>query len=500
MSKLSERELRRFIKGGETSTVELKLASPRPTEMAERLCGMANAQGGFIIIGVEDASLKIVGVPDNRIALTVDVILRASRQIQPILLLNPPEPETYILDGKRLVVACIPPNNGPLYQVSGVCWIRKGTYTLPLTVPEMLEIANDRGLTRWELQPARKASMKDIDLKRVRDYLNHRSSRSEQSGRFESPEDVLLGMDCAVVTNQGEMAPTNAGVLFFGYEPQLHIPQSEIVCVLYGDDLGVGGYIDRKILTGTLQDLIDETEVFLKKHIVVGAKIEGWKRIDFPEYPIEALREAVVNAVVHRDYTRIGESIRVFYYSDRIEVHNPGLLLPGITVEQLENGEAPSRLRNQVLANLLRDVPGYMERIGSGIKLMIRETRRLGLPRPQFREMSEVVVTFRKIPTSNDSQSAGSSPQEHEAQPRLFDVLPAPDDRTIFNEEELQPEERRKMVALRYLQQHSFITNRAYRALTGVSENTALRDLEELVAKGTLKKTGKTRGRQYKLP
>ncbi len=252
MPKLSERELRRLIKGGETNTVELKLASPRPTEMAERLCGMANAQGGFIIIGIEDTSLKIVGVPDNRIALTIDVILRASRQIQPILLLNPPEPVTYILDGKRLVVACVPPNNGPLYQVSGVCWIRKGTYTLPLTVPEMLELANDRGLTRWELQPARKASMKDIDLKKVQDYLSHRSSRSQQSGRFDSPEDVLLGMDCAIITNQGEMVPTNAGVLFFAYDPQQHIPQSEVVCVLYADELGVGGYIDRKILTGTL--------------------------------------------------------------------------------------------------------------------------------------------------------------------------------------------------------------------------------------------------------
>ena len=207
-----------------------------------------------------------------------------------------------------------------------------------------------------------------------------------------------------------------------------------------------------------------------------------------------------MNAVVHRDYTRIGESIRVFYYSDRIEVHNPGLLLPGITVEQLEKGEAPSRLRNQVLANLLRDIPGYMERIGSGIKLMIRETRRQGLPPPQFREMSEVVVTFRKAPISSALQSACAFPQGNEAQPRLFEVSPTSDDTTISSSEELPPEERRKMVAMRYIQQRGFITNREYRALTGVSENTALRDLEEMAAKGVLKKTGKTRGRQYKLP
>ena len=80
MRKLSETLLRQLIADGETATIELKRASPRPTEMAERLCGMANAQGGLIIIGVEDADLRIIGVPNTRIALTIDVILRAARQ------------------------------------------------------------------------------------------------------------------------------------------------------------------------------------------------------------------------------------------------------------------------------------------------------------------------------------------------------------------------------------------------------------------------------------
>ena len=81
MARLSESALRRLIKSGETTTVELKVAAPRPVEMAERLCGMANAQGGMVIIGVEDAQHRIVGVPDERIAMTVDTILRAARQI-----------------------------------------------------------------------------------------------------------------------------------------------------------------------------------------------------------------------------------------------------------------------------------------------------------------------------------------------------------------------------------------------------------------------------------
>lgn len=500
MPKLSESRLRRLIESGETSTIELKVASPRPTEMAERLCGMANAQGGFVIIGVEDTSLHIIGVPDKRVALTRDVVLRAARQIQPVLLLDPPEPEVYTIDGKQLVVATIPPNRGPIYQAGGVFWVRRGTYTVPLGASEMFELANDRGLLRWELQPARKATMDDINVERIKEFLSRRSSQGQQSSRFEHLERVLIGMDCATTTNSGEMVPTNAGILFFGRDPQQHIIQSEVVCVLYRDEFGIGGYADRKIIRGTLRELIDETEAFLNKYMAVGAKIEGWKRIDLPEYPFEAFREAVVNAVVHRDYSRVGESIRVFYYTDRVEVHSPGLLLPGITVEQMERGEVTSKQRNPILANLLRDIPGYMERIGSGIRFMLEETKRMGLPPPLFREMSEFVVTFRKAPASDTSQSKKMLAIENEPQQMMLYSLPEIADSPTSDKEEILDQESRMVIAMRYVQERGSILNREYRELTGVSEQTAFRDLEALVEQGALRRVGKTRGRRYKLP
>ncbi len=501
MPTLTKSALRRLITGGETSTVELKVASPRPDEMAERLCGLANAQGGCIIIGVADESLEIVGVPDKRIALTKDVVLRATRQIiKPVLLLDPPEPEEYVLDGKKLVVATVPPNVGAIYQAGGVFWVRRGTYTVPLNVAEIVELAYGRGLVSWELQPARKATMADINAKRVEEHLHRRSARSQEGGRFDDLEQALIGMECAKVMSDGEARPTNAGVLFFGYDPQQDIFQSEVVCVLFRDELGVGGYIDRKIVRGTIQELIDSTEVFLNKHMMVGAKIVGWKRIDLPEYPIEALREAAVNAVIHRDYSRTGESIRVFYYSDRVEVHSPGTLLPGVTVEQMEQGKVVSRLRNPILANLLRDVPGYMERIGSGIRLMLNEMRKMGLPPPQFREMGgEFIVTFRNTPIS-DTGPVGTAPsREDEIQQLMLDALPASATSEIPDKEELTASEQRMKTALRYIQEHGTITNREYCELTGISESTALRDLEAWIARGTLKKVGKRRGRRYEL-
>ncbi|MHB8599721.1 MAG: ATP-binding protein [Ktedonobacteraceae bacterium] len=495
MPKLSEAILRQLITGGETNTVELKRASPRPTEMAERLCGMANAQGGLIVVGVEDADLRIIGVPNARIALTIDVILRAARQIEPKLLLDPAEPEIYELDGKRLVVASVPPNSGPIYQSSGVCWVRRGTHTIPLGVSEMFELANDRGLVSWERQPARKATMEDIDMERVKAYLGRRSERSRSGGRLNHVEKALVGLDCATAKSDGELVPTNAGILFFGYEPQQHILQSDVVCVLFRDELGVGKYIDRKNITGTIQELIDEAEAFLNRYVAVGARVEGWKRIDLPEYAIEALREAVVNAVIHRDYSRGGESIRIFYYTDRIEIHSPGLLLPGITVEQMERGEVTSKLRNPVLANLLKDVPGYMERLGSGIRFMLSETKGLGQPAPQFREKGEFVVTFYKAP-DEDMNETRTMPSNRLRQGEIWGG-----ERVVASERpESLDQNERFVLAMRYVYENNLITNREYREITNISEPTAYRDLETLVAQGMLKRVGKTRGRAYKLP
>ncbi len=112
--------------------------------MAERLCGMANAQGGMIIIGVEDVECKVVGVSDERMAMTKDVILRAARQIiKPALVLDPTEPEIYKVDGKQLVVAMVPPNNGSVYQSGGVFWVRRGT---PILRPQEPQVSK----TLWD--------------------------------------------------------------------------------------------------------------------------------------------------------------------------------------------------------------------------------------------------------------------------------------------------------------------------------------------------------------
>src|SRR5207302_8519746 len=117
------------------------------------------------------------------------------------------------------------------------------------------------------------AAIVDIDKEQVKAYLGRRAEKSRSGGRLNHLEKALVGMDCATAKSNGELVPTNAGILFFGYEPQQHILQSDVVCVLFRDELGVGRYIDRKNITGTIQELIDEAEAFLNRYVAVGARI-----------------------------------------------------------------------------------------------------------------------------------------------------------------------------------------------------------------------------------
>jgi ATP-dependent DNA helicase RecG len=464
---MTEETLRELIAGGETATVEFKSSATRPIEVAVRMCGMANNRaGGIIIFGIEDASRAIIGIRNP--SLTHDVVLRAARMIKPAVPLGETSVLTWTIDGCTLLTVEIPPNSGRLYQYDGACYVRRGTNTIPLSVEEIGAYLNAYGASRWELALTRNATIEDIDTEAVERYLGYRAEKSQRRRRHSSLSQLLLGLDAAAGDAQsGEEPPTNAGMLMFGYDPQLYLPQSEVVCIKYADPLGVRHYIDRKNYHGTLPELIDQASGFLRQYIWVGATIRGFYREDEPEYPYEAIREAVVNAVVHRDYSRSGETVRVFMFPDRVKVRSPGGLLPGITLDDLVAMRVTSNPRNQVLAGFLRDIPGYMERVGSGVRFMIQEMREMGLPDPEFSEHFDFMVVFRNGLASADQE-------------------------VDLNE--------RQQIALRIIREKGSISSGEYRAATGASERTALRELREMVDRGIIVSRGKTRGLRYFLP
>jgi len=489
--------LEALLAEGETQLVECKVAPPRLAELAQRICGFANALGGFLVIGVKDQTWEIVGVKQAQ--ESVDALLQAARLCKPSVRFDPPHPRLITLHGKHLVVAQIPPNDGQLYQIGGVCWMRRGTFTVPMEVSEIEAFLHQRGSLAWESHPVERATLADLEMDLVDAYLAQRPSRPKETGRLPNREEVLLHLGCAV-RGAGEdhavIRPTHAGLLLFGRHPQEFLIAAEVVCVLFKDALGLHRYADRRILHGTITEQIDQAERFLAQYIPVGAHIEGFHRVDEPDYPLEALRELMVNAVCHRDYSLTGEAVRVFYYPDRLEVRNPGLLMPGITLEELRQGKARSKPRNPIIASVLRDLPGgYMERLGAGIAFVIQSMRALGRPDPEFREQGEFIVTLRKSPPAAEGVL---SVMEQTRTQVVSGVAPEFEGSPSVPKRPRTQEERQHM-ALRYVHTYGSITSGMYRKLTGAGETTATRDLEALVEKGALRAFGERRGRYYVL-
>ncbi|MEO8288281.1 MAG: ATP-binding protein [Chloroflexota bacterium] len=427
MKMLTADELRALIAQGEGVHVELKGSGARPIELAERICGLANSAGGWVIMGVDDATLEIIGVNSPKYAR--DNLIQAARRCQPQLLFSPPEPQSVAIDGKRLVVAYVPQATDTLYQTTGgTFWIRKGSQTVPMTLPELVSAMYHRGLRSWEREPSPlPASLEDLSSDLLATFM---ASRSPALLRHSNDSQRLVGLGAAVDVSGRGLVPTNVGLLMFSELPQALLLQSEVDVVewrvpgtpsgmaqggagtggaapgMAAGEAGRGGWLDRRRLTGPVPELIEGALHFVQTHIRVSARIVGSQRIETAAYPLEAVREAIVNALVHRDYSIAGSNVRVFIYHDHLEVRSPGRLLPGVSIEALLQGEAISRARNPVLASLLRDWPGghYIERLGAGVRLMMTAMQEEGLPPPILEEVGdEFVVRF--ISTSAEAGS-----------------------------------------------------------------------------------------------
>jgi len=193
---MNQEAVRQLIAGGETGTVEFKVNAPRPTELAERMCGMVNTRtGGIIIFGVRDENHALVGV--NQASDTIDTILRAARMVKPTIMLSDESINTWFLDGHTVVTVEIPANDGKLYQYNGACLIRRGTFTVPLSIDEIWSYLNATGTTRWELGICDGTMLEDLDMDTVERYLAYRAEQSRQRRRYVVPADLLVGLRAA---------------------------------------------------------------------------------------------------------------------------------------------------------------------------------------------------------------------------------------------------------------------------------------------------------------
>jgi ATP-dependent DNA helicase RecG len=452
--------LESLIAAGRGPESEFRAETTTPAKLAETLVAFANASGGTLFVGVEPRSGRPQGLADPEAA--TDRALEAALATDPPLII--PLPQVTELEGKAVLVVTVPAGLPHVYSFRGKYLVRDGRANRPLDPRQLRRLMMARGAVSFEAVVPDGARLGDLDWEKAEQYL------AELGGlQFDSQEDALLKRGC-LARRGSELYPTNAGLLLFGLEPQHWVRSSEILVVRYGGTTMSDSFL-REEIGGALPEQIRRAEAFVVDNMRRGVRLQGLERVEEAEYPVDAVREAIVNAVAHRDYQIRGDEIRVLMFSDRIEFYSPGRLPGHVTVENLVDERFS---RNETIVQILSDM-GFIERLGYGIDRMIRLMARAGLPAPHF---EETAAGFQVTLVGH-----GAALVSEDADIRRWRLMG-------LNE--------RQEKALAHLTEMGRITNREYQQLCpDVSAETIRRDLADLVDKNLLLKIGEKRATYY---
>ena len=381
---MTPEELRERIFRWEDPHTDFKQAVDSNIELAKDLVCFANSDGGQLIIGVAK-DRRVVGVADtDAVLLTVDDVAFHSCS-PPVTVV----PEIVAVDGRDVVVLNVAKGDQRPYATrEGRYYTRSGSRCRAASREELLRLFQATQALFYDEQPLQRLDLAAIDLDAVTRYV--------QSTEWVEPDEDVVRLLRAWRMYDGAH-PTVGGLVVFGRRPQLELESSRVVIgALSGSDVG-DDFVDRKDLGGGLFDVIDQAEVFLRLHLRTSHEILDFEREKREEIPVAALREAVVNALVHRDYTIPG-STRIFVLSDRVEVHSPGR--PPNTVDADAMRAGVHVTRNPHIYSRMAEAQ-LATRAGTGIRRiskLLRETTgtELGIDISD----AEVVLTLprRRIP------------------------------------------------------------------------------------------------------
>jgi len=442
------------MKYQESETVELKASLAELDVSLVDVCALLNHRGGNLYFGVRPNG-QVIGltVADSTL---LKVSQKIRQKLKPEII---PEIRERREEGKSIIEVIISEGTHKPYFVDGVAYIRSGSESVKMP-PDMLTrlIMEQQGYV-WDREVCTGAALGDIDPALVKSYL----TRARQVRHIDLDPDtpVETALESLELLKDGR--PTNAAILLFGRKPQKFVDCAEIRCAKFRGDDVTQPYANMKVIGGAIVAQIDQTEQFIRDNIAKAAWIpkEKFEREESWEYPPDAFREAVINAVCHRDYQSSG-NVQVSIFTNSLEILNPGLLPSTLTIESLKRRHS-SKPRNRLIAEMLFKIK-YIEKFGSGTTKMIRVCRELGVPEPEFREIDEdFMVTFRR-----------SSVNVLLDQPQLLN-------------------ERQKQ-AIEYLKSYESITSAELGKLAGCAERTARQDLSKLVKWNTIeaRKEGKT--------
>ncbi len=380
---MTANELNLILKEGEGLTVEFK---EKFTPKIDRdMVAMANAKGGHIILGVADDG-NVVGesLTNKRKAEIIDIAHKCDPAI-----------EVKVAHIDKAVVITVEEGHEKPYSCSSGYFRRLDAVTQKMTQKEIGLLFKNLPSISFEERICKDLSWDDISHEKVRIFLKEAGIKVD---KFVA-QDILISLGLA--TKDGIK---NAGVLFFAKEPRRHIFHCETILASFKGTSGVN-IIDRKDVQDDLWTQYQEAMIFLKRHLSVRTEITGMDRKDIYEIPLEALREAVANAIIHRDYSVRGTSIMVEVHEDRVVIKNPGGFPSGMDQSKLGN---LSVRRNELIADIFARMH-RVERMGSGFKRIRENMDAAHLPFPAIESDHFFFITFNRPEFKKGSVSEKSS-------------------------------------------------------------------------------------------
>lgn len=477
--------------GSDLTTVEVKAAAGGlPKSIIETVSAFANTGGGLILLGLDESSEFSVLQVDNG-KLASDLASACADQLEPPIR---PEIEIVEFEGNHLVAAFV----DELPQTQKPCFVKsrgieRGSFVRTfdgdrsLSTYEVHVLQSSRGQPHDDGAIVAGATTDDLDSSLTSALLAR--LRSTRGHVFTSAsDDEILDMMGVTVTRDGARAVTLAGLLALGRFPQQFVPQLDVTFVALptasGEPLQDGTrFLDNQSIDGPIPRMVSETLAALRRNMKRRSIVVGVGREDRWEYPEEAIRELVANALMHRDYNQLahGTQVRVSLYPDRLEVSSPGGLHGPVSHVDLL-AEPVSSSRNARLAKLLEDVEvestgrTVCENRGSGLLATAAALRDAGMEPPQVMDnIREFRMIIRNHGLLDDDAVSWLSTLDTA---RLND---------------------RQRLGLAFLHRNGQITNQQYRTVTGTDSLTATRELTGLASEGLIDKTSDRRWAIWKL-
>ena len=385
---MNRTELLELIANQENSRVEFERDDCHPDLLAREMSALLNLKGGIIPLGVE-MDRSVSGLTRDREEAEKWVMNIAQNNLQ--LGTIPTWTTIAMGDGKVVGIVKLRANKTerPYKAKKGMEWvtyIRVGTTSRRATREEEGRLYQAAGLVRYELKAIPNMELDSLEFDRVSDYFHNILNRSiPNKNNVESWQQLLTNSDLMLRREENACA-TVAGLLLFGVNPNRRVPQAGVTAAAFPGIEKDYNTIDEERIRGPLvpivsrrggvaeKGVIDRAVDFVKRNMGSTAWLEGARRVRKSAFPLDAVREAIVNALVHRDYAREGTDVEVSLYSNRLEVISPGRLPNGVTVEKMREGVVRVA-RNELLKEILRDYR-YVEHQGMGVRNRIIESMR----------------------------------------------------------------------------------------------------------------------------